>query len=109
MDNLTSIRLELGINAQKMIQHVQLHNEAIETQVEKGIQLALDELITNDNFVIMIKNETIKSLSDIVSKQVFSWELRNKISKMIEDKIAKKAEEYTDKIAEQITKSLNIQ
>ena len=44
MDNLTTIRLELGINAQKMIQQVQVHNETIEAEISKGVQMALEAI-----------------------------------------------------------------
>jgi len=36
MNELVNIRLELGINAQKMIQQVQLHNGNVESQIAKG-------------------------------------------------------------------------
>jgi len=106
MDNLTNIKLELGINAQKFIQQVQLNNEIIEEQISKGIELALEDITKDDNFIQSIRENTKKELSEIVNKAVFSWELRNKITKLVEDKIGKKVEEYADKIAENVTKSL---
>ena len=55
MENQTSIRLELGINAQKFIQQVQLNNKVIEDQIQKGIELALNDIIENDNFIEIIR------------------------------------------------------
>ena len=42
----------------------------------------------------------------IVNNAVMSWEVKNKISKMVEAKIGKKLEDYADTIAEKITKNL---
>ena len=106
MDNLTTIRLELGINAQKMIQQVQVHNETIEAEISKGVQMSLEEILADENFALKIKEQTIKTIEDVVSKAVFSWEVRNKITKMIEEKVGEKVQVYAEKIAEQITSNL---
>ena len=106
MVNQTSINIELGIDARKIMQQVRLNNEALETQVSKGLELALEDIANGDNFVQTIRENTKKELLNIVDKAVMSWELRNKISKLVEEKVGKKIEEYADKIADQITSSL---
>ena len=106
MDNLTTIRLELGINAQKMVQQVQVHNERIETEISNGIQMALEEILRDGNFALKIKEQTIKTIEDVVSKAVFSWEVKNKITKMIEEKVGEKVQAYAEKIAESVTSNL---
>ena len=63
MENQTSIRLELGINAQKFIQQVQLNNKVIEYQIQKGIELALNDIVENDNFIEIIRESTKKRTS----------------------------------------------
>lgn len=107
MENQTSIRLELGINAQKFIQQVQLNNKVIEDQIQKGIELALNDIVENDNFIEIIRASTKKELRDIVNKSVMSWEVRDKISKMVEAKIGEKIDQFADKIAEKVTASLS--
>ena len=107
MENQTSIRLELGINAQKFIQQVQLNNKVIEDQIQKGIELALNDIVENDNFIEIIRDSTKKELRDIVNKSVMSWEVRTKISKMVEAKIGEKIDQFADKIAEKVTASLS--
>ena len=107
MENQTSIRLELGINAQKFIQQVQLNNKVIENQIQKGIELALNDIVENDNFIEIIRESTKKELRDIVNKSVMSWEVRDKISKMVETKIGEKINQFADKIAEKVTASLS--
>ena len=106
MENVTTIRLELGINAQKFIQQVRLHNEAIEEQIAKGIELALNDITSESNFVEVIRQNTKDELANIVNKCVMSWEVRNKITSLVEQKIGEKIEAYADKIATKITSSL---
>lgn len=104
--NTTEIRLELGINAQRFIQQVQINNESIEEQIAKGIQLALDDISVGDNFVQGIREATKEELRSIVNKHVISYDVRNKIEKFVADKISQKVEEYADKIAERVTSNL---
>jgi hypothetical protein len=106
MENTSTIRLELGINAQKFIQQVQLNNEAIEAQIAKGIELALNDITDEGNFVEVIRQSTKDELTNIVNKAVMSWEVKNKITKLVEQKIGEKVEAYADKIADKITSSL---
>lgn len=106
MDNISKIRLELGINAQRYIQQIEINNQFIEDQISKGIELALDDIANSDNFIQMIRQNTVSELRDIVNKAVMSWEIRNKISKMVEEKIGEKLNAYADKIADRIVGSL---
>lgn len=106
MEQLATIRLELGINAQKFIQQVQLHHGTIEEQIAKGIELALNDLCEGDNFVQSVREATKLELSKIVNQAVFSWETQNKIEKLVAQKISKKVEAYADTIAEKVTASL---
>lgn len=106
MNNLAEIRLELGINAQKFIQQVQLNHGTIEEQIGKGIELALNDLCQGDNFVEQVREATKIELSKIVQKAVFSWETQSKIEKLVAEKISKKVEKYADEIAEKVTANL---
>lgn len=107
MEQLATIKLELGINAQKMIQQVQLHHGNIEEQIAKGIKLALNDLCEGDNFIQSVREATKIELSQIVHKSVLSWETRSKIEKLVAEKISNKIEKYADDIAERVTASLN--
>ena len=106
MDGLTTLRLELGINAQKMIQMVQVNNKHIEDEISKGIQMALDEILKDDNFALAVKEQTKIALNEVVNKAVLGYEVRNSITKMVEEQIGKKVGEYAEKLAENITQHL---
>jgi hypothetical protein len=106
MEPLATIRLDLGINAQKFIQQIQLQNGIIEDQIAKGIELALNDICEGDSFIQSVREATKLELSKIVNKSVFSWETQSKIEKLVAEKISKKVEEYADNIAEKVTSSL---
>jgi hypothetical protein len=102
----SQIRVELGINAQKFIQQVQINNQTIEDQIAKGIELAINDITEEDNFVQAIRHNTKKELENIVNQTVMSWEVKNKITKLVAEKIEAKVEAYADQIAEKVTSSL---
>ena len=106
MEPLATIRLELGINAQKFIQQVQLHHGTIEEQIGKGIELALNDLCEGDNFIESVRQATKEELAKIVNKSVFAYETQRVIEKLVAEKIGKKIEQYADTIAEKVTSSL---
>lgn len=105
--NDVNIRFELGINAQKFIQQVQLYHGTIEEQIGKGIELALNDLCEGDNFVQSVREATKLELSKIVNKAFFSWQTQSKIEKLVAEKISQKIEKYADDIAEKIISALN--
>jgi hypothetical protein len=90
MENLTTIRLELGINAQKIIQQVKLHHGSIEEQIGKGIELALNDLCEGDNFVQSVRESAKLELSKIVHKAVLAYDTQRQIEKLVSEKIGKK-------------------
>ena len=104
---MTTIRLELGIDAQKFIQQVQIYNGSVQEQVEKGIELALNDLCEDDNLTEKIRETTKIELENLVHKVVLSWETKQKIEKIIYNKISEKIEQYADDIASKVTSSLN--
>ena len=106
MDNMVNIRLELGIDARRFIQQVQVNNQIIEDQVSKGIELALNDILKDNSFVEHIRSSTKDELLNIVNRSVMTWEIKSKITKLIEQKVGEKIEEYADRIAEEVTKSL---
>lgn len=108
MEQLATIRLELGINAQKFIQQVQLNHGTIEEQIGKGIELALNDLCEGDNFIKSVRESTKIELRNIVNKAVFSWETKDKIEKLVADKIGQKVEKFADEIAEKVTATLSV-
>ena len=106
MENGTHIRIELGIDARKIMQHVLIDNELIEDQLKKGIELALEDISKKDNFVEAIRQSTKNELNILLNQTFLKWEVKNKISKIIEDRIGEKINDYAEKFVESITKNI---
>ena|SRR5699024_4285080 len=106
MENMTTLRVDLGINAQKIAQQVMIHNEAIEIQISKGIQLALDEITVEDNFISLVKEGTKESILQAINQATNSWEFKRKVSDAINLKLENKINEYANEVAEKVFKDL---
>lgn len=102
MDNLATIRMELGINAQRIISHFQTNNKNLEEAVTKGIERALNEIIADDNFEQVVANATKNAINETVFKAANEWTVQHKIqdavSKAIEAKVTQIAAGWADKI-----------
>jgi hypothetical protein len=106
MNTEISLRIELGVAAQKILQQIQLHHGTVEEQVEKGVQLAINDICNGDAFVQSVREATKQELAQIVNKAVLSWETRSRIEKLVAEKIGEKVGVYADQLAETITASL---
>lgn len=104
----STIRLELGINAQKMIQQIQLNNHAIEESLEEGINLALKDLTEKDTLTEIIRQEAKAEILKIVRETVNGWELRTMLQDTVRKSLGDKMQEYADQVAEELTKSFSL-
>lgn len=107
-EDLTKIRLELDINAQKMLQQVQVHNREVKEKVKRGIEKALKDVFEDDNFENKIAEVVKGELQNSVKRAASDWTMRNKIheaiNKNIEGKIDEVASKWANNIAENIEK-----
>lgn len=106
MDNISHIRMELGIQAQRIISELSINNDLIKDQLEKGIQLALED-IKSSNFVELVRQQTKVEIQKILSETVISWELKNKLKSIITEKLEAKISEYADQIVESVDTNTN--
>lgn len=106
MDNMVSLRIELGISAQRIIQQLTLDHKTIEEQVQKGVELALDELLEGDSLVNHIKRGTKQAFSEAINSVLVGWEFKSKMEEAIQKKMAEKIEEHANKIAAKIAAEL---
>lgn len=61
-DNITSIRFELEVAAQKLISRYMINNEAIEAEIEAGIKAAF----TNIDIPKLIESTVSKCIQDAI-------------------------------------------
>lgn len=104
---LSNIRIELGINAQKIMSHVQVHNKNLEKSIEAGITLALDEIFKEDNFERIIADTVKKEIRNTVITAASDWTIRNKIQKAIREKIEDKVDIIAEEWAKKVTVNLD--
>jgi hypothetical protein len=102
MERLTQIKLELDINAQKMLQQVQIDNKHIEDSVKAGIERGFNELFSDDNFeetiAELVKEEFKMSIKLLCNNWALKYKLQETISKNIENKVDEVANGWADKI-----------
>ena len=106
MERMTQIRLELDINAQKMLQQVQINNEHLEDSIKAGIERALKEIFEGDNFEDTIAQLVKDEIQMTVKRACGDWALRYKIQDAISKSIEGKIDEVANGWAEKIVKNL---
>ena len=101
MEPLATIRLELGINAQRLISQFQTNNKQLEEVVTKGVERALKEVLEDDNFENIVVATVKEEIMQTVKNAASDWNVRHKIheaiSKAVEKKIDNAAAAWADK------------
>jgi hypothetical protein len=106
MNKGIDIRLELGIDAQRFMQQVIVHNDKIESLISEGINKAMEDVVDSTQFVEMVREKTKEGIFDVINRAVLSWDVKVKIQKAVEEKLGKKIDEYADQLADQIISNL---
>jgi len=106
MEDLATIRLELGINAQRIMSQFRTNNQQLDDVVTKGIERALKEILEQDNFEQIVCDMVKEQVDKTIRESVFEWQTKGKIQEAISNKIGEKISKYADKIAEKVTKDL---
>ncbi len=107
--DMVTVKIELDIAAQKLLQNVQIQNRELEQQIEKGIKLAMDNLAKDDAFVDMVRIATEKEVETLFRKAIMSYEFQNRITKAVQEKAGNAIEKYSNDLADKITKTLKLE
>ena len=105
MKDITRIRLELDINARKIMQHVEVHNEQIEHSIKSGIERGLNELFEGDNFENYIAALTKEQIRETVKQAVFDLDFRQKVQDACIKSLAPRIDEVANGWAEKVFKN----
>lgn len=106
MENLTEIRIELGISAQKIASHLVVNNMAIEKQIESGIKKGLEEISDQGMLIEMIAKATRDEVTSIARSAILTHEIRNKMREMLDKKIMDKMSVWADGIASRMVSAM---
>lgn len=107
MEQLATIRLELGINAQRLISQFQTNNQQLEDVITKGVERALKELIDNENFENIVCETVKDEIMKTVLRAASDWNVRHKINEAISKAIEKKIDNAANAWADKALKNLN--
>lgn len=102
------MQLQLNVDAQKFIQQVQMNNEMLEQEVQKGLDAAFTALAEDGSIQKMIQDAVRKNIMDSFSRWVFQTDIRKKIEAQLTEKMSAKVEAYTDALVNEIAEKMNL-
>ena len=106
MKDITTLKVDLGINAQQIAQQVMIHNKAIEEQIALGIQNAIDEITDEEGFIGYVKEGTKKAINDAIHSAIHSWNFKQKVQNAINERLEEKIKDYAEEVANKVLKDL---
>lgn len=108
MNDITTLRIDLGISAQEIASQIMVNNHNIEKNIANGIQKAIDELSTEETFEEAVCMATKNAILKVVDDSILGWSFREKVSKIVNEKIDNAIGEYGEKLAEKVIRSLDV-
>jgi len=106
MENLTTLRVDLGISAQKIMHQLMIHNENIEAVLQENIKRAFDDLTKESTFADLVYEGTKKEIQKIMVDTISDWKVRSKIREAIENAIDGKLDDYAKGISDKFIEDL---
>jgi glutamate-1-semialdehyde aminotransferase len=98
-----NLRVELGLNAQKIIQEVRLHNASTEELIARSIEKALDSLTSDATLQEQIDRLVRQGIINMVTSFTNSFEFNNLIREQLKAAVVSNG----DAIAALIVKSMS--
>lgn len=106
MEPNATLRIELTAFAGKLLSQLHIENSNIEEQIKKGLELAIDDICKEDNLVNYIRTVAKDEIHQMIRREVFSWELKNRIRDLISSKMEAKLQEFSDKMTDKVINAL---
>lgn len=104
--NLSRLNIELDISAQKILHSLQLYNETLEAQVKAGLELGIQELINEDDFIRTVADATKLQIRKMITDACNDWQLRHRlqdaVTKSIDNNIDLLAKDWADKVTKNL-------
>lgn len=96
------LKIDLEVAAQRMLSQIQVHNQELEAAMQRGIDKAVEEILTEDNFELAIKERVKEELLGLVKKSMLSWDIQKLIIDKVTARIVSRIDEFAEKVAGQI-------
>lgn len=107
MEGTTTLRIDLGIQAQQIASQLLVNNKNIEQHLVNGIQKAIDSITEKENFEDYIAEATKKALLSVINDSLHSFSIRKTIQESLNKKIGDAIDTYGDAMADKIIAQLN--
>lgn len=103
------MQLALNIDAQRFIQNLQINNQALEEQVQTGLDKAFEELSKDGVIEQMIVDTAKKNILDAFSHWVLKAKIQRQVEEQISNKLSVKIEAYTTTLVDELAEKLNLE
>lgn len=102
------MELALKIDTSRFVQQIQIQNEMLENEVQKGLDAAFEELSKDGTIETMIKDAVRKNIMDSFSRWIFQTDIRKNIETQITSKLSERIDTYTTEIIDKVAESMNL-
>lgn len=106
MENVTTLKIELGIDAQRIASQIMVNNRNIEQNISAGIQKAIDSISEQSNFEEHICTATKSAIEKCITDVLFGFNFQQKLKAVIEQKVSDVTGKYGEEIATKVFESL---
>ena len=104
LENTVKINMELTVPGQRLVQQLQLHNQEIEDIVEEGVNRGINEFFADKNIVDYIKEEVKSQITNVMSREILSYQMKCKITDLIHMSVQKAIDKHSDEFADKVSK-----
>jgi hypothetical protein len=105
---MLTMQLALNIDAKNFVQRLQINNQQLEAEVQKGLDKAFEELSKDGTIEKLIHEAVKKNIMDSFSRWVFQSDINKKIETQITEKLSSRINQYTDTLVDKIATEMNL-
>lgn len=99
---MVTLKIELDVAAQRVLNQFQTYNQEMEKAVENGVKKALEELSADKNFEDLIKERTKEAFYKIIDRTMIGYEMESKIQSALHSAVGIKLANYANHLANQL-------
>lgn len=107
MNTEFAIKVELNAMGERFMTSIQTRNEELEKSVERGFQLAIDELTNGDTLENLVKEEVKKKIISSFTSYTFQSKMTEIVQKAMYEKLSTEMSNFSDKFAEELKEKLS--
>lgn len=106
MRDITTLRIELGISAERLVSQMAIDNRQLESLLADGIKKGIEDLVKEDGMKAMIAQEVKETVRNTIREATTSYALKHKIHEAIfsqlDDRVSEIAREWGDTLKKRL-------